>query len=86
VIASVPLVSVIAIIWIYIDTKDVEQISSLSKNIFWLVVPSLVFFIALPLFLKYQINFYISLFSSLFIMFVCYFLMIKLFAVFNIKF
>lgn len=85
IIASVPLVSLLAIIWIYIDTKDIEQISSLSKNIFWLVLPSLVFFIVFPLFLKYQLNFYLSLFSSLFIMFACYLLMIKLLSAFNIK-
>jgi hypothetical protein len=29
-IASLPLVSILAMIWIYIDTKDIEKISQLS--------------------------------------------------------
>ena len=82
--ASIPIVSVLAIIWIYVDTKDVEQISALSVNIFWLVFPSLVFFIALPVFLKYQINFYASLLSSLAIMVLCYFLMLKILKLFSV--
>ena len=36
--ASIPLVSVLAIIWIYVDTKDVEKISALSSSIFWLEI------------------------------------------------
>lgn len=59
--ASIPLVSVLAMVWLYIETKDVQQISELSTNIFWLVIPSLVLFIALPAFLKLNIHFYISL-------------------------
>jgi len=62
--ASLPLLSVLAFIWMYIDTGDVQKISEVSKDIFWLVIPSLVLFIALPVFLKLQINFYISLLIS----------------------
>ncbi len=40
ILASIPLVSVLAMIWLYIDTKDVTNISSLSISIFWLVIPS----------------------------------------------
>lgn len=84
--ASIPLISVLAILWIYIDTKNVEQISSLSTSIFWLVLPSLVFFIALPVFLKYQINFYVSLFSSISIMVLCYLFMLRLLKILSIEF
>ena len=38
----IPFVSVLAFIWIYVDTKNVETISKLSYSIFWLVIPSLV--------------------------------------------
>ena len=50
--ASLPLVSVLAMVWLYIDTKDVEKVSDLANSIFWLVIPSLAFFISLPLLLK----------------------------------
>jgi len=50
--ASLPLVSYLAMIWLYVDTKDVKKVSDLSTSIFWLVLPSLVLFVALPLLLK----------------------------------
>lgn len=61
ILASVPLVSVLAMIWLYIDTRDVEKIAALSSSIFWLVIPSLVLFIALPLMLRAGIHFLVSL-------------------------
>ena len=33
-IASIPLISVLSIIWLYIDTKDIEKIKNLSTSIF----------------------------------------------------
>ena len=35
--ASVPLISVLAMTWLYVDTKDTARIASLSGSIFWLV-------------------------------------------------
>ena len=60
-IASIPLVSVMAMVWLYIDTKDIENINALSKSILWMVVPSLALFISLPVLLKSGVNFYISM-------------------------
>lgn len=76
VLASLPIVSILAIIWLYIDTKNVEKISELSTNIFWLVIPSLSLFILLPLLLKSKVNFYASLVISCAIMVLLYFTMI----------
>ncbi|MBN2870061.1 MAG: DUF3147 family protein, partial [Campylobacterales bacterium] len=39
VLASLPLVSVLAMIWLYVDTKDVAKVSALSTGVFWLVLP-----------------------------------------------
>jgi hypothetical protein len=49
VLASIPLVSVLALIWLYVDTRDIGQVNALSRSIVWLVLPSLVLFIVLPL-------------------------------------
>ena len=76
VLASLPIVSVLAIIWLYIDTKSVEKISQLSTSIFWLVLPSLSLFIALPLLLRSRVNFYASLAISCAIMVLLYFTMV----------
>jgi len=61
VLASLPLVSLLGIIWLYADTHSAEQVSALSTSIFWLVLPSLVFFLALPMLLKHGLGFTWSL-------------------------
>lgn len=76
ILASVPLVSVLAIIWLYIDTKDATKISSLSISVFWLVIPSLVLFLALPLLLKQGLNFYLSMGISIGLTVGCYWIMV----------
>jgi hypothetical protein len=83
--ASIPLVSVLAIIWIYVDTKDVEKISALSGSIFWLVIPSLALFITLPLLLRQGVAFYLSLGISIAITAICYWLMLAVLGYYNIK-
>ncbi|MFH0735728.1 MAG: DUF3147 family protein [bacterium] len=76
ILASIPLVSVIGFVWLYIDLKDTEKISQLSTSIFWLVIPSLTLFISLPILLKYKINFYLALIFSIIIMIVFYYCMV----------
>lgn len=83
--ASVPLISVLAMIWLYIDTKDVTKISSLSTSIFWLVLPSLVLFVTLPLLLKLGLHFYISIALSIMISTGCYWLMVTLLHHYGVK-
>ncbi len=61
ILASVPLVSVLAMVWLYVDTQDAAKVSALAASIFWLVLPSLALFIALPLLLRHGVNFYLSL-------------------------
>ncbi len=61
VLASLPLVSILGMVWLYIDTGDVNKVEVLARDIFWLVLPSLVLFICLPWMLKAGINFWISL-------------------------
>ena len=52
VLISLPLTSILALVWLYRDTHDKGQVASLSWSILWIVVPSVVFFIALPVALK----------------------------------
>lgn len=59
--ASLPLVSVIALVWLWVDTRDAARIASLSTQIFWLVLPSLLLFLSLPLLLKRGMGFPASL-------------------------
>ena len=83
--ASLPLTSLLAFVWLYIDTGDVKQVMSLSNNIFWLVIPSLVLFIALPLLLRSGVNFWLSLSLASVATAISYFGMVKLLSIFGIK-
>ncbi len=47
-IASLPLVSVLALVWLWNDTKDVARIASLAQAIFWFALPSLPMFLVFP--------------------------------------
>ena len=60
-IISLPFTSIFALIWLYHDTHDVIRIASFSHAIGWLVVPSLVLFIALPVLLRAGWSFWPSL-------------------------
>jgi len=85
VLASIPLISVLAMIWLYIDTKDVGKVSALALNVFWLVLPSLALFVTLPALLKQGVNFYLSLGVSIGITVACYGLMIFFLNYYNIN-
>jgi len=85
ILASVPLVSVLAMMWLYIDTKDISKISALSSSIFWLVLPSLMLFFTLPILLKQGANFYLSISLSIVLTALSYWLMISVLNYFGVK-
>ncbi|MBI1396300.1 MAG: hypothetical protein GC151_10010 [Betaproteobacteria bacterium] len=63
-VASLPLTSLLAFVWMHLDGATSEQIASLSSGILWLVVPSLLFFIALPVLLRAGWPFWPSMLAS----------------------
>jgi hypothetical protein len=85
ILASIPLISFLAFIWLYIETKDVSKIAELSTGIFWLVIPSLSFFILFPYLLKKNLSFYLSMTIAAIVMIISYFLMIYVLKKFGIK-
>ena len=52
ILVSLPLTSILAAIWLYRDTRDAGEVAALSWSILWVIVPSLVFFVVLPLALR----------------------------------
>lgn len=85
ILASLPLISLLAFIWLYLDTGDVQKISVLSQNIFWLVLPSLAFFVTLPLLIRMEINFWLSLLLASLITVLAYFVMLKILTIFSVR-
>lgn len=83
--ASIPLVSVLAIFWLYVDTNDSAKISALATSIFWLVIPSLAFFVTLPVLLKNGLGFYPSMGISMAATVGCYYLMLVVLNYFGVE-
>lgn len=52
ILASLPLTSILALTWLYLDTGEAQPVIDLSRGIFWAVLPSLLFFLVLPLLLR----------------------------------
>ena len=77
-IASLPLISIFAMIWLYNDTGDTEQIATFSKDIFWLVIPSLVLFLTLPVFLQRGMDFWPALAIAIILTIIAYTIGLKL--------
>ena len=65
IIISIPLTSLLAFTWLYIDTKDYQKVIDLSYGTILLSIPSFAFFIILPILLKYKQNFAFSLIISI---------------------
>ena len=59
-IASLPLVSLLAIGWMWFETHDTAKIADFSRSVFWFVLPSLLFFVLLP-WLMPKLGFYAAL-------------------------
>ena len=47
-VASLPLVSLMALLWTYRDSGDAAKVAALSQSTFWFVIPSLPLFIMIP--------------------------------------
>ena len=62
--ASLPLTSLLALIWLYVETGNTQKVVALSQGIFWLVIPSLLLFVLLPLLLRAGWSFWASLSTS----------------------
>ena len=60
-IASLPLVSVLGMIWLWRDRPDVENMAAHSQATFWFVLPSLPMFLVIPWLLRNGTSFWLAL-------------------------
>jgi len=82
---SLPLVSLISLAWMLIERKDAGQLAEFSWNVFWLTIPSLAMFIALPVLIKMKVNTVLAIVLSVILTVGFYFLMIFALKKFGIK-
>lgn len=83
--AAIPLVSILAMIWMYIDTESSQSAVAFSQRIVWLIAPSMTLFIAFPLLIKRGMSFYPSLFISTALTIAAYYSVIFILGKFGIK-
>ena len=60
-IASLPLISVLSMIWLWRDTKDTARMADHASATFWYVLPSLPMFLIIPALLRRGFGFWPSL-------------------------
>jgi hypothetical protein len=73
-IVSLPLVSLLGILWLWRDTGDTGRIASHAESTFWYVLPSLPMFLVLPAMLRAGIGFWPSLMAGCVLTVILYFL------------
>ena len=86
IIVSIPLTSLLAFIWLYFDTKDVQKVIDLSFSTIIMTIPSIIFFIVLPIMLKLKQNFTFSIIIAIISTSVAYLLFITIIKKLNINF
>jgi hypothetical protein len=83
-IASLPLVSILAMIWLWQDTADTERVAAQSEATFWFVLPSLPMFLVVPAMLRHGLGFWSALALSCLLTMGLYSLMIWALARFGV--
>jgi hypothetical protein len=83
--ASLPLTSLLAFVLLYLDTGDTQKVAALCSGIFWLVLPSLLLFVLLPILLRHGWGFWLSLAVSSAATALAYLGTIRLLAAFGIR-
>jgi uncharacterized membrane protein (GlpM family) len=83
-IAALPLVSVLALVWLYMEHQPEQKIADQARYTFWYVVPTLPMFLAFPLLLP-RIGFWPTLLASAALTIVCFGLLALLVRRFGIE-
>lgn len=60
-IASLPLISLLGMIWLWRDTGDAAKLAEHAEATFWFVLPSLPMFLVIPALLRQGVSFWIAL-------------------------
>jgi hypothetical protein len=71
-IVSLPLVSLLGILWLWRDTGDAERIAAHAESTFWYVLPTLPMFLVLPALLRAGVGFWLALAACCALTFVLY--------------
>ena len=70
-IAALPLVTILTLIWLYVEKQPVEKIANHAQYTFWYVLPTLPMFLLFPVLLP-RIGFWLSLIACMLFAVACF--------------
>src|SRR5688500_7834753 len=76
-IASLPLVSVLGMVWLWRDKPDLANMAAHAEATFWFVLPSLPMFLLIPVMIRNGFGFWVSLVAGCVVTVVLYSLMVR---------
>jgi hypothetical protein len=84
-IVSLPLISILAMIWLWRETGDTVRVASHVEATFWYVIPSLPMFLLMPALLRHGVGFWASLVAGCTLTIVLYALTVMIAGKFGIR-
>lgn len=72
-IAALPLVTLLALIWLYLEKQPMDKIANHARYTFWYVIPTLPMFLAFPALLP-RFGFWLSLILCVLLTVLCFYL------------
>lgn len=83
-ISSLPLVTIMVMVWIQVETQNTEKIAAHAYYTFWYVIPTLPMFLVMPSMLNQGINFWVSLVTCAILSILCFAIFAHILKSFNI--
>lgn len=77
-IASLPLISVMGMVWLWIETHDPQRMETHVQSTLWYVLPSLPMFLIIPAMMRAGVPFYAALGLGCVVTIILYFLAVWL--------
>jgi len=84
-VASLPLISILGMIWLWRDTGDTTLLANHAEATFWYVLPSLPMFLLIPWMLRSGFSFWLALGSAVVLTFLLYLATIGIAARFGVR-
>ena len=84
-VASLPLVSLLGVLWLWHDTRDSLRIESHLEATFWYVLPSLPMFLAVPWAMRHGLSFWAALAGGCVLTILLYFITVIIAARFGVR-
>jgi uncharacterized membrane protein (GlpM family) len=73
-ISSLPFITIMIMIWLYIEKQGSAKVGKHAYYTFWYVIPTLPMFLVMPWLMTKGVNFWLSLAIGILVTFVCFIL------------